>query len=164
MQLIFISIPEFSLIFCIFLEQFIIIAEQFCYRLLRIINLIGRINLVICMELDYYNVGRRIALRREKMKFRQNEFADKIGISNNYLSSIERGKEKPSLEILVKICNGLRVTPDYLLMGNMYSNNVPQNIIDNLRLCSDKDLDLLITIVQHMVDRQSEKWNNDNFA
>lgn len=116
------------------------------------------------MELDYYNVGRRIALRREKMKFRQNEFADKIGISNNYLSSIERGKEKPSLEILVKICNGLCVTPDYLLMGNMHSNNVPQNIIDNLRLCSDNDLDLLITIVQHMVDRQSEKWNNDNFA
>lgn len=87
-----------------------------------------------------------------------------IGISNNYLSSIERGKEKPSLEILTNICNALRVTPDYLLMGNMYSNNIPQNIIDGLRLCTDDDIELLSVMMHHMVDRQAEKWNNDNFA
>lgn len=69
-----------------------------------------------------------------------------------------------SLEIIVKICNVLHVTPDYLLMGNMYSNNVPQNITDGLRLCTNEDIALLSTIMQHMVERQGLKWNNDNFA
>lgn len=67
------------------------------------------------------------------MGFKQNMLAERLDLSNNYLSSIERGKEKPSLEVIVNICNALQVTPDYLLMGNMYSNNVPQNIADGLR-------------------------------
>ena len=98
------------------------------------------------------------------MGIKQNVLAERIDISNNYLSSIERGKEKPSLEIIVNICNALQVTPDYLLMGNMHSNNVPQNIVDGLRLCTGDDLSLLSAIMGHMVERQGLKWNNDNFA
>lgn len=98
------------------------------------------------------------------MGFKQNTLAERLGLSNNYLSSIERGKEKPSLEVIVSICIELQVTPDYLLMGNMYSNNVPQNIADGLRLCTKEDLTLLSIMVEHLVERQSQKWNNDNFA
>lgn len=87
-----------------------------------------------------------------------------MGLSNNYLSSIERGKEKPSLEVIVNICIELQVTPDYLLMGNMYSNNVPQNIADGLRLCTAEDLTLMSIMIEHLVERQGQKWNNDNFA
>lgn len=119
---------------------------------------------MIIMDLDYLNLGQRIAKRRTQIGLRQNVLADLIGISNNYLSSIERGKEKPSLEVIVSLCNALQVTPDYLLMGNMYSNNVPQNIIEWLRLCSNEDIALLLVMVQHMVERQGLKWNNDNFA
>lgn len=77
------------------------------------------------MELNYIGIGQRIAKRRLQMGFKQNMLAERLDLSNNYLSSIERGKEKPSLEVIVNICNALQVTPDYLLMGNMYSNNVP---------------------------------------
>ena len=77
------------------------------------------------MELDYKNIGKRIIRRRAKLKMNQVSLADKVGISNTYLSSIEHGKEKPSLDILVKICNELSVTPDYLIMGNMYSKAIP---------------------------------------
>ena len=98
------------------------------------------------------------------MGFKQNMLAERLDLSNNYLSSIERGKEKPSLEVIVNICNALQVTPDYLLMGNMYSNNVPQNIADGLRLFTKEDLSLLSVLIDHLVERQSQKWNNDNFA
>ena len=98
------------------------------------------------------------------MGLKQNTLAEKMGLSNNYLSSIERGKEKPSLEVIVNICIELQVTPDYLLMGNMYSNNVPQNIADGLRLCTAEDLTLMSIMFEHLVERQGQKWNNDNFA
>ena len=98
------------------------------------------------------------------MGLKQKTLAEKMGLSNNYLSSIERGKEKPSLEVIVNICIELQVTPDYLLMGNMYSNNVPQNIADGLRLCTAEDLTLMSIMIEHLVERQGQKWNNDNFA
>ena len=71
------------------------------------------------MELDYAGIGQRIAKRRMEMGLKQIELAYKLGISNNYLSSIERGKENPSLEVIVGLCNELRVTPDYLLIPKL---------------------------------------------
>lgn len=114
---------------------------------------------------NYYSIiqGNRIAQRRIHAGIKQTNLAETVGISNNYLSSIERGKERPSLEILVSICNALHVTPDYLLMGNMHSNNIPQNITDGLRLCSENDLDLILAIVQIMVRRSPDRWNSDNY-
>lgn len=138
--------------------------ELFRIRLLLFLEGIDSIFRVIIMELDYVNIGQRIARRRIQAGLKQTTLAEKVGISNNYLSSIERGREKPRLETIISICKELRVTPDYLFMGNMYSNNIPQNIIDGLRLCSEEDLILLSVIMQHMVERQGLKWNNDNFA
>ena len=118
---------------------------------------------MILVELNYVEIGNRIVQRRIHAGIKQTNLAETVGISNNYLSSIERGKERPSLEILVSICNALHVTPDYLLMGNMHSNNIPQNITDGLRLCSENDLDLILAIVQIMVRRSSDRWNSDNY-
>ena len=115
------------------------------------------------MELDYTEIGRRIAVRRKQQHIKQKDLAEMLGISNNHLSSIEEGKSGPSLEVLIEICNILHITPDYLLMGSMYAGNLPQNTIDNLKICSDKDADLLYKISCLMVDRNSEKWNIDNF-
>lgn len=116
------------------------------------------------MEINYIAIGERISNRRKKLKIRQNVLADMIGISNNYLSSIERGNEKPSLEIMIRICNALQVTPDYLLLGNMYACNIPQNIIDGLRLCSKEDIELMSYLIQYMVDRHEANWNRSNFV
>ena len=115
------------------------------------------------MDLDYKELGRRISLRRRHQKIQQQNLAEMLGISNNHLSSIERGKSGPSLEVLIGICNILKVTPDYLLMGSMYAANIPQNTVDNLKICSDKDAELLYKISCLLVDRNSDQWNIDNF-
>ena len=68
------------------------------------------------------------------------ELAERINISNNHMSSIENGRQKPSLDIFIQICNLLNVTPDYLLLGSMHAYNIPQDIIDKLRLCNQSDI------------------------
>lgn len=118
----------------------------------------------IYMELDYVEIGRRIAERRKKMNMKQNELANAIGISNNYLSGIERGKENPSLEILMVTCSELKTTPDYLTMGTMRPNNVPESIVQGLRLCSKEDIELIDSIVKLMIDRRSDAWSEENFV
>lgn len=115
------------------------------------------------MELDYPVMGKRIAQRRKALKIKQHNLAEEIGISNNYLSSIERGREKPSLEVFVSICNCLNVSPDYLLIGTMHSNNVPQDIYDELRLCTKEELALIKYILQFFMAKKPEEGNLDKF-
>ena len=116
------------------------------------------------MEFTFEALGSRIAKRRVDRGIRQNELAEKVGISNNHLSGIEHGTAKPSIEVLASICNELDVTPDYLMMGVMRSNNVPKEITDGLRLCSGQDLELVRVIVEYMVERNGDQWNEENFV
>ena len=106
------------------------------------------------MELDKVELGRRIAKQRKKLKIKQHQLAEWVGVNGNHISGIEHGKVAPSLECFVKICDVLKTTPDYLLEGAMHSNNVPQNIMDHLRLCTDPDIDLVACIVKLLAD-----WN-----
>lgn len=36
------------------------------------------------------------------------------------------------IETFAKICNALNITPDYLLLSTLKSNNIPQNIVNKL--------------------------------
>ena len=115
------------------------------------------------MEFQIEEIGRRISARRRQMNIKQNVLAERVGLSNNYLSGIERGKECPTLAVFIRICNELKVTPDYLIMGSMHLNGAPQNLTDNYRLCSEEDQKLLISISELFVERNSKKWNKDHF-
>ena len=103
------------------------------------------------MNINYEEAGKRIRKRRKEMKLRQTELAKAAGISNHYLCNIERGKSIPSLEVFVEICNALRVTPDYLLLGNMRGGKVPMNIMDKIRLCSEEDVERIERIIDSFV-------------
>lgn len=109
---------------------------------------------VKCMELNRKEFGKRIAKRRKSLGMNQDDLADKLNISNNHLSSIERGHAVPTLDRLCKICDALNVTPDYLLLGDMRSNNVPQNIMDLLRLCTDEQISFVQDFIQLMFDKR----------
>ena len=113
---------------------------------------------VIRMKKNYVDMGLRIKSRRKEMNLTQNELAEMIGVSNNHLSSIENGKETPSLDTLLNICTSLKTKPDYLLLGSLHSNNIPQNIIDTLQLCSEHDVKLALRMVRFMAEMNSDKW------
>ncbi len=54
-------------------------------------------------------IGVRIKDIRNKKGFTQEELAEKIDINPKYLSSIERGKENPTLNTLIKLSESLDV-------------------------------------------------------
>lgn len=113
---------------------------------------------------QYIIMGNRIKLRRKELRIKQSELAEKLDISNNHISSIENGREKPSLDILLKICEELCVIPDYLLLGNIHANDLPQNITDSLRLCSNDDIELVRQFVEILVNRNKKSWNDNHYV
>lgn len=51
--------------------------------------------------------GRRIQEIRKQRKLSQEQVAEKAGISSNYLSRIECGKENPTFDMIVKLSDAL---------------------------------------------------------
>ena len=100
------------------------------------------------------NFGNNIKKRRKNLGIHQYELAERLDISPNHLSSLETGKTKPSFDLLCRLCVELNVSPDYLMLGSMHSNNVPQNIIDKLKLCSSDTLYTVDGIIDILIERQ----------
>ena len=69
------------------------------------------------MELDYTEIGRRIARRRKKLGMKQSEAEEKAEIGYKYLSNIERGISIPSTEVIMRLAAALNTTPDEFLVG-----------------------------------------------
>ncbi|WP_448902115.1 helix-turn-helix domain-containing protein [Eubacterium sp.] len=112
---------------------------------------------------QYITIGRRIQSRRKELRIKQSELAEKLDISSNHISSIENGREKPSLDTLLKICEELKATPDYFLLGNVHANNIPANITEGLLLCSKEDIELARNFIELLINRNKDIWNKDNF-
>jgi transcriptional regulator with XRE-family HTH domain len=68
-------------------------------------------------SIQWTSVGRRI---RELRGFdmNQEEFAQRIGVSQGYVSSIERGEKEVGIEILLKISREYGKSLEWLLLGN----------------------------------------------
>lgn len=96
-------------------------------------------------------------MRRKELHIKQAELAETLEISNNHMSSIENGRQKPSLDTFIRLCDCLNVTPDYLLLGSMHAYNLPQDILDKLRLCSQEDIILARDFIELLVKRNRKK-------
>lgn len=103
------------------------------------------------------NFGRNIKKRRSNLGIPQYELAERLDISPKHLSSLETGKAKPSFDLLCKLCTELNVPPDYLMLGSMRSNNVPQNIVDKLKLCSSDTLYTVDGIIDVLIEKQDRQ-------
>lgn len=57
-------------------------------------------------------IGKRIKQRREQLGLTQEQFAEKLGVATNYISTIERGASFPRCEKLIAIINGLETSAD----------------------------------------------------
>ena len=56
------------------------------------------------------NLGNKIQKGRKTLNLTQEELAFKVGVSRAYIGYIEQGRNIPSLELLQKIANALKIS------------------------------------------------------
>ena len=66
------------------------------------------------IEQRLHDLGAFIRDQRHSARLSMRKLSELAGISNPYLSQIERGLRKPSAEILQQIANGLRISAETL--------------------------------------------------
>lgn len=86
------------------------------------------------MSRNFNAMGTRIKMRRKELKMSQAELAEKINVSNNHISSIETGKQLPSLPTFVDICEQLQTTPDFYYL-EVFTHAISHKTFMNLCFC-----------------------------
>jgi transcriptional regulator with XRE-family HTH domain len=109
------------------------------------------------MEIDYLELGKKIARRRTVLNLKQETVAEKTGLSNNYISNVENGRSKPSIATLMKISYALDTTPDYFLLGTFRDTdeNTTSSILQRIKLCNNKKLKLLDSFITWIIDEDN---------
>lgn len=106
------------------------------------------------MELDYSEIGKRIAKRRKELGLKQTEVCERAGINDKYLSCIERATSIPSLEVVMRLALALNTTPDEFLVGSVrYDGDQWRGVADMLRTMNPKKLDLAQSFLSWLNDQ-----------
>ena len=71
-------------------------------------------NLAAVVSNAAQDIGTFIRTQREAAQVSVRQLAEKAGVSNTYLSQIERGLRKPSADVLQQIAKALRVSAEVL--------------------------------------------------
>lgn len=83
------------------------------------------------VQIDYALIGQRIRDLRQQAHLTQAELAERSGVCQQYIGSLERGKGIPSLCTVLSLCSALTVDPNALLLGAArYDPDAPSTLRD----------------------------------
>ena len=88
---------------------------------------VGQVGHVVEKTVD--DIGSYIRAQREAAQVSLRQLARTAGVSNPYLSQIERGLRKPSAEILQQIAKGLRISAEALYVKAGILEERPASVV-----------------------------------
>jgi len=102
------------------------------------------------MVVSYDLISRRIRELRIERGLSQAQLAERADTTMPYINHIEKGRKKPSLEMLISIAVALDVSIDILLHGNQVSqqNSCSSEINDLLADCDVYEQRVLIQMMK----------------
>ena len=80
------------------------------------------------VTVNYEDVGNKIRERRNFLKVTQENLSNDINVSASFISDIENGRRKMSLETMIKISIALKTSLDYFVLDNVKDIKTKNNI------------------------------------
>lgn len=105
---------------------------------------------VINMNIDYNVICKRIKQARKDNNKTQDDLAEILYVSNSYISRIEIVTAKLILELLVRICTYLNISPSHVLTGSISSSDdyLRNDIVNMLKRCSSDNIKLIVEVIK----------------
>ena len=94
------------------------------------------------MDINYVGIGERIRSKRKELGITQNKLSEMIGLSEHYISKIERAVSKPRVDTLAAISKVLNISLDFLITGktvNIENSETINKLLGTLYLMDEKD-------------------------
>ena len=102
----------------------------------------------------YIQIGKLVKLAREKSRLTQEQLAEQLECTPQYLSDLERGVVGISVALLKRLCVVLGVSSDDILFAEE-SKNTLETIEEKGRVLSDRQFQLLVEIVDRYIEAVS---------
>ena len=98
----------------------------------------------------------RIRKAREDHGYTREKFAEKLDVSVSYMAELERGRTGISVKMLIKVCNLLGLSADYVLFGNERGEDAKR--LDAIHRINEKYLPVLDAVTTELLElSQKEK-------
>ncbi len=109
---------------------------------------------------DPKSIGSFIRHHRERADLSMRRLAERAGISNPYLSQIERGIRKPSAEILKRLSRALEISAESLytragLIDDTMTSPTVVEAVDADRMLTPRQKQVLLDLYRALVDAGS---------
>lgn len=116
------------------------------------------------VAVNYIKIGDKIRERRNYLKLTQENLANEISVSASFISDIENGRRKMSLETMIKISIVLKTSLDYLILDNINNTKMKNETkieeLKNLLRAIDEEnqsefLDFTINSARYVVGKMT---------
>ena len=97
-------------------------------------------------------IGKRICARRKQLGLTQEQIADKMNVSIQMVSNLERGNKAIKIEKLIKISKILEVSTDYILLGRYNEKDLDTAALSLSRL-SDDDCKMIEHLIEYCLNK-----------
>lgn len=99
--------------------------------------------------MQFKTIGSNIRKYRLEKKMRQDNLAEKTGLSVNYIGMVERGEKIPSLKTFIHILNALEISADMVLCEVVDAGFEVKNTIitEKIEKLSEEDKKRLYAVI-----------------
>ena len=111
--------------------------------------------------MNFAPIGKNIRKYREKKGMRQEDLAEKVELSLNYMGSLERGEKTPALSTFIDIVNALGVWADMLLCDVVDAGYLVKDslLTEKLEKVSVKDRETIYDVIDTLVKHATPATN-----
>lgn len=100
---------------------------------------------------DLKKIGVRIVERRKELKLTQEQVAERMNVSIQMISNIERGNKAIKIDNLLKLCDILQTSTDYILTGKC-TNNDFDNLASKISQLTVSDYKMIEMLVNYRLN------------
>ncbi len=101
-------------------------------------------------EFKSNTLGENIKYIRKKANYTQEEFSEKLGITPQFLSSVERGIAGISINTAIKICQITECSPMLLFKDIIKVNSID----DKYDLLNEKDKSVINKMIEYLLENK----------
>lgn len=105
--------------------------------------------------IDKKMIGNVIKIARSENNITQEQLAEQVGLSTNYLSKVERGLNSTSAETLLKIIEYMNLTLEDFGITKNTDNNIgisKKELIELIIKCDNKTINNILPIIKSIIN------------
>ncbi|MBR5948484.1 MAG: helix-turn-helix transcriptional regulator [Clostridia bacterium] len=106
-------------------------------------------------ELELSKIGVRIQQRRKQLGYTQEDIAEKMNVSVQMVSNLERGNKAIKIENIVRLSQILGISTDYILLGELNKTELSA-VADKLAMLRHEDTLLIEKMIDYCLEMRSK--------